>query len=380
MGKWSYNAIQVTQWPDAPPLYLFSAEVEELLKWADVPRKISGAMAGYQRILEPRRTEAIKDFIQQDARNIIPGAIIIVVKEGFSVESTSIDGVHRITVEFDLDADFTARMQVVRNQLFGRLSEEERSGFNELQSSDLMGDDRLLEGVEDEEESLDPLEEEKIDVFPQTSYLTRLVGLLDKAINDFESLAPERKEAISRYVESISKPGQIMDGQHRVFGAKDVNQHDVYMPIVLIPNLSSAEQVFHFCVINDKAQRVKKTHTRANASTSLTQRELLDLYDRLTEINVDTDEAVWTDRLDSDPQSPFKGIVDWELGSGNLIKERIAYQVVRAFMKPGRDAERVLHRSSEKWERNESDFRLKMFYAFWSSIRKNFPRARKIRL
>ena len=82
----------------------------------------------------------------------------------------------------------------------------------------------------------------------------------------------------SRQTVSGRHPSAIIDGQHRVFGAREVSDFDVVLPVVLLPGLPYEEQVFHFYVLNNKARPLRPTELRATISTSLTNKEIGDLY------------------------------------------------------------------------------------------------------
>ena len=62
MTTYTYTAVQVIQRPGAEPFYLLTATAEEVLEWADVPRKKANYMAGYQRELDDRH-QKIQKFI-----------------------------------------------------------------------------------------------------------------------------------------------------------------------------------------------------------------------------------------------------------------------------------------------------------------------------
>ena len=46
----------------------------------------------------------------------------------------------------------------------------------------------------------------------------------------------------------------VIDGQHRVFGAKEVATKTIWFPVVLLPGLTAPEQAFHFYVVNNTAK------------------------------------------------------------------------------------------------------------------------------
>jgi len=60
-----YQAIEVRQQPDAPPMYMISAAARELLEWCDVPRTKEDYMAEYQRVLTDNRVEEIGAYLSR---------------------------------------------------------------------------------------------------------------------------------------------------------------------------------------------------------------------------------------------------------------------------------------------------------------------------
>ena len=69
---------------------------------------------------------------------------------------------------------------------------------------------------------------------------------------------------------------------------------------------------------------------RRIVSTSLTNAEIADLYDRFKAAGVEAEEARWTLVLNTRPMSPFQGRIDFGYGEpGAIIPENVADQVVR---------------------------------------------------
>jgi hypothetical protein len=153
-----------------------------------------------------------------------------------------------------------------------------------------------------------------------------------------------------------------------VFGAKNVSEFDVVLPVVLLPGLAFAEQVFQFYVLNSKARPLKPTELRRIVSTSLTNEEIGSLYGRFKAAGIDADEARWTLELDTNPKSPFRGRIDFGFGGqGAVIPENVADQVVRSFMKMPRSRYRQLITPlGDNWDDTEK--RLKIFFWFWTAI------------
>jgi hypothetical protein len=170
-------------------------------------------------------------------------------------------------------------------------------------------------------------------------------------------------------VDSVSKPALIIDGQHRVFGAKDVTE-GVQLPIVLMRGLPAGEQVFNFYVLNNKAKPLNPTELRRTISTSLTNQEIDKLWDRFEEAGVNPEATRWTHKMNTDPASPFMGLVDFGLGGDGFIRENVAFQVVSKFVRMPRKY-RVLYRDLQAWI-EESDDRLQYFYAFWRALRARY--------
>src|SRR5207247_1736514 len=83
---------------------------------------------------------------------------------------------------------------------------------------------------EAEDSSVDEEEDEGA-IFP-SSYLASLTKELSAAITDWDTVTPTRQEAIKSYIEGVSKPGLIIDGQHRGVGAKNVSEHHVQLPVI----------------------------------------------------------------------------------------------------------------------------------------------------
>lgn len=167
----------------------------------------------------------------------------------------------------------------------------------------------------------------------------------------------------------MSKPGLIIDGQHRVFGAKNVSEHDVLLPVILLPGLAFAEQVFQFYVLNSKARPLKPTELRRIVSTSLTNAEIGELYGRFKAAGIEAEEARWTLELDTNPKSSFRGRIDFGFsGPGAVIPENVADQLVRAFMKMPRSRYRQLITPlGSMWDDTEK--RLGIFFWFWNAIK-----------
>ena len=346
-----YSAILVQQTPLAPPFYLTAVSAEGLLEWCDVPRSKSDYMAGYQRALS-RRHEDIAKYFRAAEGNITPGAVIIAVDSDHVDIQHGDDSTAVLSIAPDR-RDFETKLLEHFGSLSQRLSDEE------LESASI---DFSSAKDEDAEENIEDLADEP------TSYLAVLAAELKQAVTDFSSLDIDRATAIRDYIEGTSKPGLIIDGQHRVFGAKSVNEFPVMLPVVIIPGLPHSEQVFHFYVLNSKAKPLRKTELRRIISTSLTDAEIHDLYERFDQAGVEAHEARWTFKIHTRDDSVFKGLINFGFGNpGEVIPENVADQVLKAFVRMSKSSYGgLISPIKAKWE--DTEYRVELFLQFWRAI------------
>jgi DGQHR domain-containing protein len=414
MPNYEYRGIKVDQQPGAPPFYMTSAAAAELLEWCDVPRAKGDYMAGYQRTLEDKRIDDLATYLRLSENNIIPGAVIVAVDADYvSIEEIG-DGLFSISISEDV-RDPDTKLAELWGAFTTRLSQDELSSADihftngtgaerggetvdatsdeatapsvtqdqtqedvvslpDEPLSDPLDAPDFAEALESAERDADESEDEEDAVFP-TSYLASLAKELSAAVTDWDSVPQERQKAIRAYIDGVSKPGLIIDGQHRVFGAKNVSEHDVHLPVVLVPGLAFAEQVFQFYVLNSKAKPLRPTELRRIVSTSLTNAEIADLYQRFKGAGIEAEEARWTLLLNTHPSSPFQRRIDFGFGeTGAVIPENVADQVVRAFMKMPRSRySQLIDPLGEIWE--DVDKRIELFFWFWNAIKENYADA-----
>lgn len=354
---YTYTGLVLQQQPGSPTMYLLTVDAPDLLEWADVPNAKADYMAGYQRVFNEDRAREISEFLAADPKNIVPGAIIVTATaDAVTTEPTDDPDIVRISIQV-AERTFEERLSEIHDYFAERLSEAERASI-----------DTDVDPV-----SLEADEEDVEDGGIPDSYIATLTAELGKAVDDFDALPPERQAAIHSYIESVSKPGLIIDGQHRVFGAKDVSQHDVRLPVILLPGLEMSEQVFHFYVLNNKAKPLSPTELRRTISTSLSNAEIDDLWKRFEDAGVNPEATRWTHKINTDPSSPFRDLVDFGLGGTGFIKENVAYQLVSKFVNMPRKY-RILYADIPAWQQG-SDERLTYFYAFWSAIKERYAEA-----
>ena len=339
-------------------MFLLGVDAASLLEWASVPEAKAEYMAGYQRMYNSDRAEEIRDFLAADPNNIIPGSIIVTVDGDCVRTEAADDDVVRLTVTV-AESSFSEQLARLYEDFSARLSDEERESIATGDPEDVQSDEEIDDAEEEEEEGGIP-----------ESYIASLTAELRTALDDFSALPDERQAAIKSHIDSISKPGLIIDGQHRVHGAKNVSQHDVRLPVVLLPGLSTAEQVFHFYVLNNKAKPLSPMELRRTISTSLSNAEIDALWKRFDDAGVNPQAVRWTHKMNTDPRSPFKDLIDFGLGGGGFIKENVAYQLVSKFVGMPRKY-RVLYRDIPAFAQ-KSDDRLDYFFVFWRAIKERY--------
>lgn len=348
-NSFHYNAINIAhrEIEDAQELYITSIDAHQLTKWSDVPRKGSDYMEGYQRQLDESRVEGIKDYFDLDPNNIIPGAILVSIDEDSVEINEQENGFAEISIFHNRDADIDDLISNKFNELYGRLDETERA---------------FVDG-----------EGGNGTIVPE-SYLARVTKDLKRASTDFDRFPPEDQEAIEQFVRSTSKPGLILDGQHRVWGARHVPE-DIELPVVLMPGIDKSEQVFHFYIVNNKAKPLRKEQLLITLATSLSDGEVGTLFDRLDEAGVDAEEARLTYRADTSPDSPFAGLVDYGGAVGEqtgVFKYKNLHTVIQNFIYLENDY-RGLVDGVDEWHSDEDFlYRMERFYIFWDEIKNQY--------
>jgi|GEM_PF-6101593 len=359
--KFTYSAVKVQQTPASRPLYLMSCRAGEILKWCDIPRSKEDFMAGYQRELEGRH-EKITEFILQDPqKNIIPSSIIVTVSDEYICVEEDASGSCAVSISTE-DRNFEQNLDFAIAHFEQRLSAAEKDSVGLLGAQDLVSDEDQSDA-----DDADP-------TVPPESYMAQLTKQLTDARNNIDDMSDENKRSLEDFVSGMSKPGLILDGQHRVFGAKDVSEFPFFLPVVLIPSLPPQEQVFHFYVLNNKAKPVDRTHLRRIVSTALSKKEIGNLYERFKQAGVETKSADWTHHMNHDSSSPFAGLVRQFKDGAGIIDENVAYQIVSKFMNIHKKA-KFLVEGVTQWDAENYDYKLEMFYRLWNAVRETYPTA-----
>ncbi|HYC38131.1 MAG TPA: DGQHR domain-containing protein [Usitatibacter sp.] len=110
--------------------------------------------------------------------------------------------------------------------------------------------------------------------------------------------------------EGQPKPGLVIDGQHRLSGVLAFSG-DIELTVIALLGTSEEEKAFQFLVVNNKAQKVPKSHMTAlhlnypeeALNARLRKGARMGLKEQLYEL---------LKVVDEDDESPFKGKIAWE--------------------------------------------------------------------
>lgn len=328
---------------------------------------------GFQRVYNPKRVQDIRRFYSERS-NISHNPILCAVKspdentvifhQNESDNSSSTQhGNLEVVVEKLQDKPFAELFGMLRKSLDARIGLVEKQAIpteweiNALKKS-LYADDLLEDGDEFESSSMD--DENTSKELEEVPSVESHIFEFRKAIAAREQLCLEgaaegRTEFAGFSKESLISfllPIVLVDGQHRLRGAleaahafmeseemqqKQLEKYNALresfdseqlesqiekeklqflrdvspvLPISLILDSDPAEQVFQFVVVNQKVVPVGKALLGTIVSTTLSDKELDIVRDRLISAGIPLENSRAITKLVVDPQSPFFNKVD----------------------------------------------------------------------
>lgn len=390
--EFTTHGVSFVQNPEAPELLAFVASSNEILRFCGVARKSQDLLTNYQRALDTDRVQKQVTPFFKIPQNCSPTAIVLSLQSNVlsTVEFTHTDlqpldhgiRVRELRIVFP-DYDALAESEVIRlSKVFldSRLAgaeaappEAEDEDAEAEQESPSNGEDAL------QEDSLDSEGEDTVEL--GHSVLRQLREKLD--------LESSRSTDLMNALREMLRPGLVIDGQHRLYGAAGVEENIPFLVCALI-NPSWKEQVFQFMVVNDKAAGIPKPFITSLAGMSLTAEELDGLRDRLAQAGLKLWEVEVMHRLGYDPESPFVNLIEFKVatitgeksvGLGYETMKRVGkawyspssnglYKLMAAlYRSPGskKVARKVL---KEEWQRTNDWFR--GFCTLWARFKKKF--------
>jgi hypothetical protein len=372
---------------NAPWLVTFVASAEDLLAWAGIPRRTDKDLIGFQRPDDDARVLKAKDYFSRYGMNQSPTSLVLgihpSVGEGASVELTFQGGSEtdtsrpcQLRVSFDPLEPMHTVLRRISSQVKSRLDQEP-----EIDGIAADGDEIGNEG--DEETGID---EAGDDAAAETEEFELGRSLLQDLLNRLGD--PAWTASNERDLRDLAKPATVIDGQHRLLGAK-LCERRIPFSVIAIHNCTWAEQVFQFTVVNYTAKGIPDQFITANAALSLTAGELGLLERRLQQAGVKVIEYELMRIINFDSDSPFHDLVNltpknrddligyktmvqvgkaWYTGKASAVKQ-IIDNIYPELKGKGHQKRRM---RLERWK--QDDWGL-FFKDFWNTVREHFTDA-----
>lgn len=410
-----YRAIMFSQRVGAPRVAMFAAPATAIDSWAGVPQRelLEGQETiGFQREENDTRIRHLKDFLS-DERNVIQNPLLCAVRDESQVTWTpdSPDSLEAVQAGWLEIAD-SGNKDLSLRQLFSQLEfalrqrqpalatapmDPDRVGRLQLRLQEMF-DDPVLEPTDDydpsatDEDSVSGLfdsETHVLEFWQEVKVREQLLGELGDHADQFE----EKDEFLgfSRDVlESYLRPVFLVDGQHRLRGAIQaaraaalgrlsedpaflgqleqgvdreslicdlMAQEGRVIPVSLLIETNTAEHVFQFVVVNQKATPVGKALLGTIVASSLTESELGSVADRLERVGINVTDSQAVSWFTRNRDSPFYRLVQQGVRGeeGNKLPWSVLKDLVSIFrnLKGGR----LFHEDppidyADKWRRH----------------------------
>ncbi len=164
--------------------------------------------------------------------------------------------------------------------------------------------------------------------------------------------------------ESNKEKALIIDGQHRVFGLSQYNENAEVLVTALI-NIDLLDQAFQFVVINNKSQSAKPVDVKAVINAESFRFEKFS--DRLIEAGIRYGStSTILDYFDRDSDSPFNGLLDWDLNKqGTRIVQIKAIE----------DIVKNTQKEISYFKENDESEVINYLSLIWNIIKEKYPNA-----
>jgi DGQHR domain-containing protein len=156
-------------------------------------------------------------------------------------------------------------------------------------------------------------------------------------------------------------PAAVIDGQHRLYGVKR-HSPETHVTVVALIDAPEIEVAFQFLVINNKSSKVSADHIKSLA----TEYDKENLEERLKTAKLTQfPNLEFVSFADSDPESPFKGLMRWP-------SNRTGLQIV-----PPAAIESAITSVQQKEIKlfEDIDAMCAFFFAIWTVIKENWSDA-----
>jgi DGQHR domain-containing protein len=197
---------------------------------------------------------------------------------------------------------------------------------------------------------------------PRNTIPTSVVIALDSSAVTFngksESGGAGKHGTLKISMAGSSKPGLIIDGQHRVYGAAKFSA-TTQLNVVAFLGGDDAERAFQFVVINNSGARVSQSHIKA-LNLNFDKAKLNSRLIQSAGLALGLDDEKYDDLQAIDATQPFKGLLAMPTNPGGFITPN----AIESALAETKDRSALL--GIEDLERD-------VFLAIWSTIKKLRP-------
>lgn len=359
-------------------LLLFVAPAKHIRSWAGVPRKTFDYQHGFQRTLNPGRVLEVAAYFQEDARNISPTSIVVGFTGAVEIQKVGVgDGVDTVRVRITLPnltemplGELTERAlaELRKRILETSIQEIEANAGTAAADSIKLVDEQVIDetfGIQSETSvDLGVVEIVAQDRSYLADFYAQLLGY-DRNLLTW----PQDDKQLREILYSLLRPAIIVDGQHRVFGGA-IAEEDMNFAVCAIPKSNWPESVYQFVLINQKAKPIKPAFLSSIIATSLSPEEIAAVYGRLSASRIDVERAEVMNRINTDPTSPFKDMIDFEVeGAPGFLQFPGMARLARDFQNIPRSHSILLPNGD--WDGVEGDWQAH-FFALWKGVRDYF--------
>lgn len=371
-----YIAQQYAPRDGAGQVLLFVAPAGDIRAWAGVPRKAFDYQHGFQRTLNASRIEDVAAFFKEDVKNITPTSVVVGLTGGVEIEPIAeVSASHSTVVRVRITTEDLEKVELpdLAEKVLTHLRERLPHDVVQMIESDVASAMAEAIRLEESEEVEDTAADEADGLVQPEQGATAKSYLGDfyaRLLGYKNGLLPWPSEGQLREVlYSFLRPGIIVDGQHRIFGAALADE-GILLSVCAVPNASWAESVYQFVVINQKAKPIKPAFLSSIIATSLNNDEIKSVYSRLEISKVRVESAGIMERVNTDDASPFKGMIDFQVdGAPGFLQYPGMSNLVRDFKNIPRSYPILL--ADATWATAEGEW-IDHFFAFWRGTRAYF--------
>jgi hypothetical protein len=378
----SFNQYDRTQNDDV--MHLFAAPASEISKWAGIPRKGWRIRMLYQRWISASRKSQLSTFWKIAAGvglpdcTVCPTAIVVALQEKAKITDGKIDLDYAspiIGIPND-DEKLKCLASIIYPRLKYRIKGKDLSNLDAFEKSPLAS--KIPNNLED-------------------GVLEFCYQLLVLANNpaDFISQNSLTKSDITEIISSldaISRPALVIDGQHRLEGARITNGGKINLPIVVIENCNWTDQIFQFVIINDKAKPIDTSILNDIFASSLTKDEQNQMRDTFKRVDVEIEIKIAAVLAGKNKNSPFYKMIKLNLegeppgGSKGIISDNTVQYLIdsgggaRGFRSDDEFFDTLVSSiyTKSEWEEWTNGKWNAYWFAMWSKIRDVYtPLAKK---